>query len=203
MKKVILILSLVFSATSTMNGQEISDNAIGLRLGSNDGFGAEISYQRKLKETNRLEVNLGLRDGFSDVKLTGLYQWVWNLENHFNWYAGAGGGIYDANSTSIFASGVVGIEYDLSGVSTEVILSKSSKYCQYKPPQAIPFPFLLMVTVAISFLISSAFQEVLKYPVPASIFRFSNFVGSIILSPTLTSSISVIETQSVPLNNNA
>jgi hypothetical protein len=127
MKKVFLILSLVFTATFTMNGQEISDNAIGLRLGSNDGFGAEISYQRKLKETNRLEVNLGLRDGFSDVKLTGLYQWVWNLENQFNWYAGAGGGIYDANSTSIFASGVVGIEYDLSA-DTELPLLISLDY---------------------------------------------------------------------------
>jgi hypothetical protein len=114
MKKVLLLFGLLVGSIVSINGQEISDNAIGLRLGSNDGCGAEISYQRKLKETNRLEVNLGLRDGFSDVKLTGLYQWVWNLENQFNWYAGAGAGVYDANSTAIFASGVVGIEYNLS-----------------------------------------------------------------------------------------
>ncbi|WP_299670675.1 hypothetical protein [uncultured Polaribacter sp.] len=111
MKKVLIVCSFIFAAIFSSNAQEISDNAIGLRLGSNDGFGSEISYQRKLKENNRLEVNLGLRDAFSDVKLTGLYQWVWNLEDKFNWFAGAGGGIYDANRTSLFASGVIGIEY--------------------------------------------------------------------------------------------
>jgi hypothetical protein len=114
MKKVFLILSLVFAATFSMNGQDISDNTIGLRLGSNDGFGSEITYQKNLTDNNRLEINLGLRNSFSDLKLIGLYEWVWELEGDFNWYAGAGAGIYDANSTAIFASGVVGIEYDLS-----------------------------------------------------------------------------------------
>ena len=112
MRKIVLGLSLLVGALFTVNAQDISDNAIGLRLGSNDGFGSEISYQRKLKENNRLEVNLGLRDGFSDLKLTGLYQWVWNLEDKFNWYAGAGAGLYDSNSIGIFASGVVGVEYN-------------------------------------------------------------------------------------------
>jgi|TARA_B110000046_G_C13025115_1_gene413497 hypothetical protein len=113
MKKIVLGLSLLLGSLFTINAQEISDNAVGLRLGSNDGFGAEISFQRKLKENNRLEVNLGLRNGFSDLKLSGLYEWVWSLEENLNWYAGAGGGFYDANKASIFASGVVGIEYNL------------------------------------------------------------------------------------------
>ena len=113
MKKIVVGLSLLLGSLFTINAQEISDNAVGLRIGSNDGFGAEISFQRKLKEKNRLEVNLGLRNGFSDLKLSGLYQWVWSLEEDLNWYAGAGGGFYDANKASIFASGVVGIEYNL------------------------------------------------------------------------------------------
>ena len=113
MKKIVVGLSLLLGSLFTINAQEISDNAVGLRIGSNDGFGAEISFQRKRKEKNRLEVNLGLRNGFSDLKLSGLYQWVWSLEEDLNWYAGAGGGFYDANKASIFASGVVGIEYNL------------------------------------------------------------------------------------------
>jgi hypothetical protein len=113
MKKIVLGLSLLLGSLLTINAQEISDNAFGLRLGSNDGFGAEISFQRKLKENNRLEVNLGLRNGFSDLKLSGLYEWVWSLEENLNWYAGTGAGFYDANKASVFASGVVGIEYNL------------------------------------------------------------------------------------------
>jgi hypothetical protein len=113
MKKIVLGLSLLLGSLLTINAQEISDNAFGLRVGSNDGFGAEISFQRKLKENNRLEVNLGLRNGFSDLKLSGLYEWVWSLEENLNWYAGTGAGFYDANKASVFASGVVGIEYNL------------------------------------------------------------------------------------------
>jgi hypothetical protein len=37
------------------------------------------------------------------IKLTGLYQWVWNIDGGFNWYAGVGGGVgsysYDNNNT--------------------------------------------------------------------------------------------------------
>ena len=111
MKKVLLVFSLFLAATFSANAQEISDNAIGLRLGDNDGFGFEISYQRKLKEDNRLEVNLGFRKDFYDLKLTGLYEWVWKLEDNFNWYAGAGAGLYESSGVGLFASGVVGIEY--------------------------------------------------------------------------------------------
>ncbi|WP_298879492.1 hypothetical protein [uncultured Polaribacter sp.] len=111
MKKVLLVFSLFLAATFSANAQEISDNAIGLRLGDNDGFGFEISYQRKLKEDNRLEVNLGFRKDFYDLKLTGLYEWVWKLEDNFNWYAGAGAGLYESSGIGLFASGVVGIEY--------------------------------------------------------------------------------------------
>jgi hypothetical protein len=113
-----LLLGLVFSA----NAQEISKNAIGLRLGDNDGFGGEISYQRGLSSNNRLEVDLGWRNS-KDVdayKIVGLYQWVWNIEGGFNWYAGVGAGVgswsYNKNdfkdSGSFFlAAGDIGIEY--------------------------------------------------------------------------------------------
>ena len=96
----------------TINAQEMSDNAIGLRFGGGNGVGGEITYQKALGENNRLEIDLGLANEFTNFKATGLYQWVWNLEDKFNWYAGVGGGIVSANGTGIYGSGVVGIEYN-------------------------------------------------------------------------------------------
>lgn len=105
------------------HAQEISQNAIGLRIGDGDGFGTEISYQRALGSNNRLEIDFGWRNGdnFDGFRLTGLYQWVWNIDGGFNWYAGAGGGLAnysydvagdDESDTFIYAAGQVGIEYN-------------------------------------------------------------------------------------------
>jgi len=103
-----------------MNAQNISKNAIGLRLGDNDGFGGEISYQRALGDNNRLELDLGIRDGkgYDGFKIAGLYQWVWNIDGGFNWYAGAGGGLFSVSpdqgdsQSFVFAAGDIGIEYN-------------------------------------------------------------------------------------------
>ncbi|WP_296385601.1 hypothetical protein [Winogradskyella sp.] len=124
MKKLILTTFAVFIGLACVNAQEIADNAIGLRLGDSDGFGAEVSYQRALGDNNRLEVDLGWRSGksYDGFKLTGLYQWVWELDGDFNWYAGAGGGFgsysfdnvpngFDDSETFAFVAGDVGIEY--------------------------------------------------------------------------------------------
>ena len=124
MKKLFLATFAVFVGCAFMNAQEIADNAIGLRLGDDDGFGAEISYQRALGGNNRLELDLGIRSGnnYDGFKLTGLYQWVWHLDGNFNWYAGAGGGVGsysvdvpgndDFDDTFLFLAGDVGIEYN-------------------------------------------------------------------------------------------
>ena len=112
MKKIVFVFSLIFAATFSINAQDISDNAIGLRFGGGNGIGGEVSYQKALGSNNRLEIDLGLANEFANFKATGLYQWVWNLENKFNWYAGAGGGIVSASGTGIYAAGVVGIEYN-------------------------------------------------------------------------------------------
>ncbi|WP_138433933.1 hypothetical protein [Winogradskyella algicola] len=122
MKKIILLLTVFTSFTFAASAQEIADNAIGLRLGDSDGFGAEISYQRALGDNNRLEADLGWRSGndYDGFKLTGLYQWVWQLDGNFNWYAGAGGGLgsysfddgdFD-DETFVFVAGDIGIEYN-------------------------------------------------------------------------------------------
>ena len=92
---------------------------MGLRIGDNDGFGGEISYQRYLQENNRLEFDLGWRDSnnVDAFKLVGLYQWVFPIEGDFNWFVGAGAGIgsFDAGENDgIFAlvAGDIGVEYN-------------------------------------------------------------------------------------------
>ncbi|WP_405606785.1 hypothetical protein [Polaribacter sp. Asnod1-A03] len=112
MKKTFLTLSLLMATIFTINAQDIADNAIGLRFSGGTGAGAEFSYQRDLGFNNRLEVDLGLSHGLSDFKAAGLYEWVWDLEQNFNWYAGAGGGIVSNDGTGVFAAGIIGIEYD-------------------------------------------------------------------------------------------
>ena len=130
MKKIIITVIVLFilsAITTDMKAQTISKNALGLRLGDNDGFGGEISYQARLSTTNRLELDLGWRDGknYDGFKLAGLYQWVWNIDAGFNWYAGLGGGVgsysfndnnfnngNDYNDTFVFAAGDIGIEYN-------------------------------------------------------------------------------------------
>lgn len=81
MKKVILLCFVAIGFALNASAQDISPNALGLRLGDSDGFGAEISYQRALgSKNNRLELDLGWRsnNNYDAFKLTGLYQWVWN-----------------------------------------------------------------------------------------------------------------------------
>ena len=126
--KILKTLTLIacFISLSTVFGQEIADNALGLRLGDSDGFGAEISYQKSLSQYNRLEVDLGWRDHryFNAFKLAGVYQWVHQLDGDFNWYYGVGGGLgnvsfdnipnntVDNDGLFVFGAGNIGIEYN-------------------------------------------------------------------------------------------
>ena len=123
MKKLFLLSFALIGFAFSTSAQNIADNAIGLRLGDSDGFGAEVSYQKALGGDNRLELDLGWRDGnnYSGFKLAGLYQWVMQLDGNFNWYVGAGGGLgsfsiennggKDITDTFFFAAGDIGIEY--------------------------------------------------------------------------------------------
>lgn len=130
MKKIILSTIMLIGLAFSVQAQDISKNALGLRLGGNNGFGGELSYQRELSKNNRLELDLGWRNrndynntGYDDnaIKLAALYQWVWNIDGGFNWYVGVGGGLgsysYDNNNnhyndTFAFAAGDIGIEYN-------------------------------------------------------------------------------------------
>lgn len=127
MKKTLLLLVAIVALGFQGNAQEISQHAIGLRFGDNNGMGPEINYQYALQENNRLEFGLAWhsRSYFNSMKATGIYQWIWHLQDGFNWYAGPGAGIGVANyksgyyddahrsdsKTYALITGDVGIEY--------------------------------------------------------------------------------------------
>lgn len=137
MKKLILSAFMLIGLAFNAQAQDISKNALGLRLGDNDGFGGEISYQRGLGGNNRLELDLGFRNSnrVDALKLTGIYQWVWNIDGGFNWYAGIGGGVgswsYDYNEGNnqykdsgafVFVAGDLGIEYNFKEAPIQLSL---------------------------------------------------------------------------------
>lgn len=123
MIKSVLIGFTFFGFSIFLQAQEISNNAIGLRLGDSDGFGASFTYQRAIMETNRLEFNFGWTDGkdYDGIKFISLFQWVWNIDGNFNWYVGPGAGFgsynfensngSDHRDNFAILSGVAGIEY--------------------------------------------------------------------------------------------
>ena len=133
MKKIILSAFMLIGLAFNAQSQDISKNALGLRIGDNDGFGGEISYQRGFSKNNRLELDLGWRNNnhVTANKLVGLYQWVWQLDKGFNWYAGIGGGIgswsYDKggfsdSGTFLLAAGDIGIEYNFQEAPIQLSL---------------------------------------------------------------------------------
>lgn len=130
MKKSTLILVFAFSFLATVSFGQVEPHAIGFRAGSGTfGSGAEISYQHGFGSSNRLELDLGWRNGYHKHKhnyyawgLTGIYHWVWNLDGGLNWFAGPGAQIgaynnrdhdYDDGLT-LNVGGQIGIEYNFN-----------------------------------------------------------------------------------------
>ncbi|MFD2823490.1 hypothetical protein ACFS5M_07410 [Lacinutrix iliipiscaria] len=124
MKKLVLVIVVFMGSFGIIKAQEIAPNAIGLRLGDSEGFGASVSYQRAILEHNRLEFDLGWRNGrnLRGVKGVALFQWIKPLVNDFNWYFGAGGGLSsvtidirgtndNVTDTFGFIAGDIGVEY--------------------------------------------------------------------------------------------
>lgn len=124
MKKTFIIAVIALGLGSTAMAQDIAENAIGIRIGDASGFSTEVNYQRALGGNNRAEFGLSWRsaNNFNAVKLTGLYQWVWNIDGGFNWYAGVGPSLgffdlddsrFDDDNSELFVNvaGDIGIEY--------------------------------------------------------------------------------------------
>ena len=135
MKKFFLIMAAALAMAATANAQS---NALGVRLGGGQGYGAELSYQRGLGG-NRLEADLGLRlgDHFTAFNLTGIYQWTGTIAGNFGWYAGVGasagfwtwesGHDSDGNiGIALAAQG--GLEYDFKAIPIQLTLDIRPKF---------------------------------------------------------------------------
>ena len=115
MKKNVMVLVFLCAIFFSAKAQEISNNAIGVRISEGfSGVAPEISYQKKVRTNNRLELNLKLQNSINDLEFVGLYEWVWNIKNNFNWYAGPGIGFRDFSRFPIFLTGVIGVEYNFT-----------------------------------------------------------------------------------------
>lgn len=124
MKKVFVILLVCLTAVGSMNAQ---DKAIGLRLGGGSASGGEISFQKDLSDANRVELDLGFigNNTYNGLSLTGVYQWVWDLEGlgeGFRWYAGVGAGLRAFNGLGLGLAGQLGIEYNFPSIPIQLSL---------------------------------------------------------------------------------
>lgn len=138
MSKNYFFLYLLIGVIGSCKAQENNTkNTIGLRFGNNYGFGVEISYQKKLSAKNRLELDLGwTNDNNTDaLKLSGIYQWYWNIEKDLHWYAGFGGGLGSWNTDDNYNNGYagdnglfgvlngdVGIEYNFKEIPIQIAI---------------------------------------------------------------------------------
>lgn len=116
MKKVLLIMVAVMGLAFAANAQ----NNLGLRFGT----GAEVSWQKMLGNTNRLELDLGI-NGFATwntyryFSLTGIYQWHWSIVDRLGWYVGPGAqlsifqSVEGSNYFNVSLGGQVGLDYEL------------------------------------------------------------------------------------------
>lgn len=133
MKRIILLVTVSILLFSSLAQSQVNPNAIGLRLSSgNSGYGSEISYQRRLSESNRLELDFGFRLNESVylnyLFVTVVYQWVWNITNGLNWYVGPGGqlGLFN-NGIALSAGGQLGLEFDFNKLDVPLILSLDTR----------------------------------------------------------------------------
>lgn len=132
MKKVLSILVLALSLSFVAQAQ-INPQAIGLRLGGGSVGNGEISYQKALGGENRFEADLGFGGNSTHNRLyvAGIYQWVWNIDGGFNWYAGPGGtvGFWSYkdktvnNYINVGIGGQIGIEYDFNTLGAPLLMS--------------------------------------------------------------------------------
>lgn len=109
---------------NTVQSQEIADHSIGLRLSESDGVWVEIAYQAGLSTKTRIELDFGMQGkrNFNAIKLTGIYQWVFPIDEGLQWFVGPGlgGGLIDyeyvqnRSDSDLFGfiTGDIGIEYN-------------------------------------------------------------------------------------------
>ena len=127
MKKRVLAISVIVFLAITANAQ-VESQAIGGRFGGgNYGGGFELTYQHALSDVNRLEFDLGINahNNSSFFSAAGIYQWLWELGEGFNWYAGPGAQFLAVKNASAFGvGGQIGVEYNFNvNLDTPLLIS--------------------------------------------------------------------------------
>jgi hypothetical protein len=108
MKKLVLILALSLGLATVAFSQS---QYIGGRSG---GYGGELSYQKDLNSSGRLEADLGW--SYSYLGLTGLYQWVKPIGGvqGLEWFYGGGATVGFGSGLYLGVAGNIGIDYNFS-----------------------------------------------------------------------------------------
>jgi len=126
-------------------GQSVPNNSLGIRFGYEEEFGGEISYQRRIFENNRLEIDLGYRNKeytgtlLHMAKLTAIYQYVWNTPERYLLYLGIGGGYghwfysikekkYSDDGNYSYIAGQIGVEYNFEYIPFSISLDCKPEY---------------------------------------------------------------------------
>ena len=140
MKKVLLILVAVLGFAFAASAQS---NAIGVRLGGGQGYGAELSYQKVLGGPNRLEADLGYYGyyGYASYGLSAIYQFHKDIASvpNLGWYAGVGARLnasfYYGTSSAIGVLGQAGVDYNLQSlINFPLQVSLDIRPCFYLYP---------------------------------------------------------------------
>ncbi len=120
------LLGLLFCIAAN---SQVDPHAIGLRIGGGESFEAELSYLHGLGEMNRLELDLGYgtNSDYNRYKLSGTYQWVFNLERGLNWYIGPGANVsyndgkdWHDNHVGVGIGGQIGVGYNFANMPLQL-----------------------------------------------------------------------------------
>lgn len=137
MKKLILV-AIITVLTAFSSFTQVNPHAIGFRGGAdNYGSGAELSYQHGLGDANRLELDLGWssRKNHSDIYISGIYHWVFNISGGFNWFVGPGANLglhsdrddNDNDGVTLGVGGQIGIEYDFNANGVPLMIGLDTR----------------------------------------------------------------------------
>lgn len=136
MKKLLLVLIAVIGLSFAANAQ----NAIGVRLGGGQDYGAELSYQKGIGGMNRLEFDLGYRswEKVNRFALSAIYQAHFDINAvpNLGWYVGAGARVdlytYAGTDIALGLVGQAGLDYHFDALPLQ--LSLDIRPCFYVYP---------------------------------------------------------------------
>lgn len=90
-----ILLSFIVALSLYTTSAQVVGKAIGARIGEGTASSIEFSYQHPLTSTTRFEADAytSFDINWASIGVVGLHQWVFNIENGFQWFLGAGGSI--------------------------------------------------------------------------------------------------------------